>query len=223
MEGILNGRGDLDDKRSDAQGHRGPSSSAGPSACGAAKQNLLKNLERAKDQLPKLHGADPEMVVQACIFEIVTHPGGAGARPGMGVQGHGPAGPRRGTSLRDMIYAGRQGDEPVGAQWFRARREPAGTKLWFYFLAASYIDVGCEAIHFGQVELMNGNDRDLRPLHRDPSADSVLRPGHARRPHAHQRRPRPSGGLVRDGKLLFRLHSFPLRIKEVRDRPRRRS
>ena len=35
------------------------------------------------------------------------------------------------------------------------------TKLWFYFLAASFIDLGIEAIHFGQVELMNGNDRDL--------------------------------------------------------------
>ena len=35
------------------------------------------------------------------------------------------------------------------------------TKLWFYFLAASYIDLGMEAIHFGQTELMNGNDRKL--------------------------------------------------------------
>ena len=32
------------------------------------------------------------------------------------------------------------------------------TKLWFYFLARSYLDAGCEAIHYGQVELMNGND-----------------------------------------------------------------
>ena len=35
------------------------------------------------------------------------------------------------------------------------------TKLWFYFLARSYIDAGCEAIHYGQVELMNGNDPKL--------------------------------------------------------------
>ena len=31
------------------------------------------------------------------------------------------------------------------------------TKLWFYFLAASYIDLGCEAIHFGQAELMRSS------------------------------------------------------------------
>ena len=33
------------------------------------------------------------------------------------------------------------------------------TKLWFYFLGASFIDVGCEAIHLGQTELMNKKDR----------------------------------------------------------------
>ena len=30
-----------------------------------------------------------------------------------------------------------------------------------YFLARSYIDIGCEAIHYGQAELMNGNDPKL--------------------------------------------------------------
>ena len=33
-------------------------------------------------------------------------------------------------------------------------------RLWFYYQAASYIDAGFEAIHFGQVEIMNRNDRD---------------------------------------------------------------
>src|SRR5260221_10223813 len=35
------------------------------------------------------------------------------------------------------------------------------TKLWFYFVAGSCIDIGCEAIHYGQAELMNGNDPEL--------------------------------------------------------------
>ena len=33
---------------------------------------LLRNLGRAKGQVPRVHAADPEMVLQACIFEIVT-------------------------------------------------------------------------------------------------------------------------------------------------------
>src|SRR5262249_38918021 len=71
VEGILNGRGNLDDnvrmlKDTGAK-------FIGRALClWAGEANLLKNLERAKEQLPKLHAADPDMVVQACIFEIVT-------------------------------------------------------------------------------------------------------------------------------------------------------
>jgi len=44
--------------------------------------NLLRNLERAKHQVPKVHAADPEMILQPCIFEIVTTPfPGARANP----------------------------------------------------------------------------------------------------------------------------------------------
>ncbi len=28
------------------------------------------------------------------------------------------------------------------------------TRMWFYYQAVSYIVIGCEAIHFGQVEIM---------------------------------------------------------------------
>jgi hypothetical protein len=34
--------------------------------------NLLRNLERARKQLPKVHAADPDMILQACIFESVS-------------------------------------------------------------------------------------------------------------------------------------------------------
>ena len=32
----------------------------------------MRNLERAKEQLLRVHKTDPDMIVQACIFEIVT-------------------------------------------------------------------------------------------------------------------------------------------------------
>ena len=55
------------------------------------------------------------------------------------------------------------------------------TKLWFYFLAASYIDVGIEAIHFGQIEMMNGNDRDLAHWSQVLSLVRAYAAKHARR------------------------------------------
>src|SRR5438445_281529 len=36
------------------------------------------------------------------------------------------------------------------------------TRLWFYYLAASYINIGCEALHLGQVGLIGADDKDLK-------------------------------------------------------------
>ena len=55
------------------------------------------------------------------------------------------------------------------------------TQLWFYFLAASFIDLGLEAIHFGQVELMNHQDRDLAHYARVLSLIRGYAAQHARR------------------------------------------
>ncbi|MBN2508547.1 MAG: hypothetical protein JXQ71_17855 [Verrucomicrobia bacterium] len=55
------------------------------------------------------------------------------------------------------------------------------TKLWFHFLGASFIDVGCEAIHLGQTELMNHNDREL---HHYAQVLALIRAHAARQPDA---------------------------------------
>ena len=71
MEGLLNGRGDLDDniRMLKSTGAK----FIGRSLClWAGEGNLVRNLERAKQEVPRVHQADPEMILQACIFEIVT-------------------------------------------------------------------------------------------------------------------------------------------------------
>jgi hypothetical protein len=108
-------------------------------------------------------------------------------------------------------------------QWGRNASVPdvsrPETKLWFYFLAASFIDRGVEAIHFGQAEIMNGNDRDLGHWSEVLALVRSYAAGHARRHMVLCDAHVPSGGLVRDGRLLFDFHSFPLRIMETPDRP----
>ena len=37
------------------------------------------------------------------------------------------------------------------------------TKMWFFYVAKRWIDLGLEAIHFGQVEIMD--DRDRKRVH----------------------------------------------------------
>ena len=126
---------------------------------------------------------------------------------------------KRNFRYADMLYP----DGRRQNQWGRNASVPdvsrPETKLWFYFLAASYIDLGCEAIHFGQAELMNGNDRDLAHWSQVLDLVRAYAAKHARRHMVLCDAHVPSGGLVRDGQLLLDFHSFPLRIKEVPDKP----
>jgi hypothetical protein len=119
----------------------------------------------------------------------------------------------------DMLYP----DGRRRNQWGRNSSVPdvsrPETKLWFMFLAASYIDLGIEAIHFGQAEIMNGNDPDLEHWSQVLALVRSYAAKHARRHMVLCDAHVPRGGLVRDGRLLLDFHSFPLRIMEVPDRP----
>jgi hypothetical protein len=218
MEGLLNGRGDLDDNIRMLKSTR--AKFIGRSLClWGGEANLPRNLARAKEQVPKVHAADPEMILQACIFEIVTTqvnqvpiPESAFIALSLPVE-------KRNFRYADMLYPdGRRKDH-----WRAGNSVPdvsrPETKLWFYFLAASYIDLGIEAIHFGQTELMNGNDRDLGHYSQVLALVRSCAAKHARRHMLLCDSHVPSGGLVRDGKLLMDFHSFPLRIMEVADKP----
>jgi hypothetical protein len=218
MEGLLNGRGDLDDnirmlKDTGAK-------FIGRSLClWGGEANLLRNLERAREQLPRVHAADPDMILQACIFEIVTTQVDQVPVPGWAFAALGQPAEERNFRYEAMLYPdGRRRDHwrPDHSVPDVSRPE---TQLWFYFLAASYIDLGIEAIHFGQTELMHGNDRDLSHYSRVLGLIRSHASDHARRHMVLCDSHVPSGGLVREGRLLMDFHSFPLRIMETPDRP----
>ncbi len=218
MEGLLNGRGDLDDniRMLKTMGAK----FIGRSLClWGGEANLLANLERAKQQIPRVHAADPEMVLQACIFEIVTTQVEQVPVPDWAFTALGQPVEKRNFRYADMLYPnGRFKDhwQPGHSVPDVSRPE---TKLWFYFLGVSYIDAGCEAIHFGQTELMNGNDKPLEHYSQVLTLIRAYAAKHARRHMLLCDSHVPSGGLVRDGQLLMDFHSFPLRIMEVPDKP----
>ena len=91
--------------------------------------------------------------------------------------------------------------------------------MWFYFLATSYIDVGIEAIHFGQVSLMDKNDPGHRNWFDMLGRVRAYAQQHARRHFVLCDAHEPHGGIVENGKLLFDFHSKPLRIFEVPNQP----
>lgn len=218
MEGLLNGRGDFADnlRMLDDVGAK----YIARSIClwgGEAK--LLDNFARAKQQVPQVLAADKDRVLEACIFEIVTPQVEQVCVPDWAFNALGMPVEKRNFRYEAILYP----PEKRTRSWGRMGGVPdvtqAETQLWFYFLAASYIDLGFEGIHWGQVEIMDQNDPHLDHYARVFALARDYAKQHARRGMVLCNAHVPSGGLVRDGQLLLDFHAFPLRIKEVPDHP----
>jgi len=185
----------------------------------AREGELREVLARAPETIRKLHAADPDIIVQGTAFEIVTQQVDSLPVPDWVFKEFGQPVETRNFRYDAMLYPdghfkghwGRQGSVPDMSQ--------LETRMWFFYLVAAQIDAGIEAIHFGQIELMDKNDpnhthwRDLLTRTRAYAAHHARR--HFLLCDAHV----PSGGFVSDGRLLFDFHSFPLRIDEVPEKP----
>jgi hypothetical protein len=181
--------------------------------------NLPTFLQRAKPFADMLHSADPDIILQAAEFEIVTTEVQSIPVPASVLAEFSQPVATRNFVYSKMLFPNGKFVNNWGTGGSVPDMSQLETRMWFYFLATSYVDVGIEAIHFGQVSLMDQND-----------------PGHAGwfdmlgrvRAYAHQHARRhmvlcdahtPTGGIVEGGKLLFDSHAFPLRIAEVAGQP----
>jgi hypothetical protein len=220
MEGLLNGRGDLTDNIRMLQ-NVGAKYIARSLCLWGGEAKLLQNLDRARQQFPEARAIGDEVIFEACIFEIVTTQVEQVPVPAWVFAALKQPVETRNFRYADMLYA--QGTRVN--QWGKGSSVPdvsrMETKLWFYYLAASYIDIGFEAIHFGQVEIMNGNDPDLTHWSQVFELARAYASMHARRGMVVCNAHVPSGGLVRNGALLLDFHAFPARIMEVPDKPQK--
>lgn len=220
VEGLLNGRGDLTDNLRMLQNTG--AKFVGRALClWGGEDRLEDNLARAKSEMTQARAIDPDIIFEACIFEIVTDKVNQVPVPDWAFKALSMPVERRSFRYADMLYPdGRRKD-----QWGPGASVPdvsrPETQLYFYFLAKSYIDLGIEAIHFGQVELMNGNDPDLKNWSEVFERTRAYAKAHARRHLVLLDAHTPGGGLVKDGHLLLDFHAFPLRIKEIPDTPQK--
>ncbi len=177
-------------------------------------------LLQAKPRIDQIHAQDPDIVVQACVFEMVQNteannipiPPAVFTEFGLPIQ-------TRNFVYNNMIFIDGFRVNSFGTGSSVPDMSRIETKMWFFYFATSYIDIGAEAIHFGQVELMNHNDPNnnnwfevltrIRNYARQHARHHmVLCDGHV-----------PSGTFARNGALLLDSHAFPLRIKEVAGMP----
>lgn len=176
-------------------------------------------LEKAQGMAQRAHEADPDLILQAACFEIVTTQASTLKIPTWVFEEFRLPVEKRNFSYEAMLYP----DGHLKDHWTKGASVPdmsqIETRMWFYYLAASYMKIGVEAIHFGQVELMDHRDKDHAHWRDMMSRCRAFAAKQARRHllicDAHV----PSGGMVHEGKLMFDFHSFPLRIAEVVDKP----
>jgi hypothetical protein len=218
MEGLLNGRGDLKDNIRMLK-------STGAKFIGRAlclwnaENNFLNNVKRAREAVPQVLAADSEMILEACVFETVNPRVNEIEIPDWVFTALQQPVEKRNFRYDEMIYPLGQ-RRPMGREAQVPDESRIETQLWFYYQAVTYLDLGCEAIHFGQVEIMNKNDRDnahwarLLGLVRNYAAQ------HARRHLVLCNGHTPTGGLMRDGAPLLDFNEFPLRVMETPDQPK---
>ena len=218
MEGLLNGCGDLNDNIRMLKAF-GAKYVARSICLWGGEANLFANFDRARRQVPQARAISPDVVLEACIFEIVTEEVEQVPVPEWAFHALGIPPEKRNFRYEAILYPKPQRTRSWGKGGGVPDVSQLETKLWFYFLAASYIDLGFEAIHWGQMEIMDLNDLRLDHYSQVFSLVRSYAEKHARRAlvlcNAHV----PSGGLVRDGQLLLDFHAFPLRVKEVPGHP----
>jgi hypothetical protein len=176
-------------------------------------------LAQGREMAERIHRQDSDVVLQAAVFEIVTQEVNQIPVPDWVFREFSRQPETRNFDYSKMLFP----DGTLVNHWRAGSSVPdicqPETKMWFFFLAASYIDAGIEAIHFGQLDLVGREDpgytnwADLLKHVRGYATRKARR--HYVICDAHV----PKGGPVANGQLLLDFHSFPLRPKEVADSP----
>lgn len=172
----------------------------------------------AQKMVKRVHAIDPEIIFQGCLFESVS---------------------RDIEKVKIPNWVFKEFDLPVEDRTFRydsiIKRPtlPATyigrggvpiinnkeTRMWYFFLAACYIRIGCEAFHLGQVELIGRDDKNYYYYSQLIDKIRSYAKIHARRHYVILDGHVPSGGMLRNGISLLDFNSFPMRIKENTDKP----
>ena len=168
---------------------------------------------RAKQVADKIHAADPEVILQACIFEALYREDVEPVPvPAWVFEAFGLPVENRNFNYDACLFA------PEAGTWdcMPDITKPE-TQMWFYYRGARYIDCGYEAFHMGQIHLYTGHDRGYRGIGRVIGMLREYGKLHARRhkvlfdAHSHS--------LVVNGQSLLDYNAMPFTRFPVLDRP----
>lgn len=199
-----------------------------------SENQLHASLAQGKVYARRIHQHIPQMILQAGIFEIVTRQVENIEIPEWVFTAFDLPVESRPFHYDEMIFA----DGTYVDHWSPGASVPDITRLeaqmWFFFVAAVYINIGIESIHFGQIMLIGRHDSDLSCWWNLLSKVRYYAHQHARRHFvlcdAHVSSGVGCYGLPDDASLapggfkvgenlLLDFHALPLRIKERVGKP----
>ena len=166
--------------------------------------------EEMKKAAETLHAADPDVILEACIFETAYPSFEEFPIPAHVFEAFGMEPENRNFRYKEMLFPdGRYVDhwEKDGSVPDMTRLE---TQMFFYFRGCLYIDLGFEAIHCGQVLLMGETDAHYACWTKVMNLLRQYAKTHARR-HFVLLNAHTHGIVGTDGKLLFDFHAYPAR------------
>ena len=175
--------------------------------------------KKARTLIDTLHRYDPDIIFQGCLFEIITQDVSNVRIPVWVFNDFEMPVTERNFSYEQMLN-----EKGVFVDhWRKGSSVPdiskTETQMWFYYLAGSYINLGCEAFHLGQVELIGMNDPKREAWENLLRKIREYAKNHARRNWVILDAHVPKGDMIKNGTSLIDFNSFPLRIKEIPAKP----
>lgn len=181
--------------------------------------NTLDFLNQAEKLVTQVHANDQDVVFQAALFEAVTTEVNSIEVPEWVFTEFALPYEKRNFRYGEMLNRNGKHIDLWGKNASVPDITRIETQLWFMFLAGTYMHIGCEALHLGQIALIGMEDSDFK--HWGEMLDKIRSYArkYARRKWVLLDAHTPSGGMVLNGKSLLDFNSFPLRIKEIPDKP----
>ena len=183
--------------------------------------NNEKWLANAKKKVDAYHEKDPDAIFQAALFESIYKSQIEQVKiPTWVFEAFNLYPENRNFNYEAMCFP----DGSYRNQWGTDASVPdmtrQETQLWFYFMGIKYMEIGIEAFHLGQIDLIckseKGNYSSLKKV------QALLREAaktKARRGTILMDAHSTTGGTVVGNQLLLDFTSFPLRLRELTDEP----
>lgn len=175
-----------------------------------------EHFSKSKYLADRVHETDPDIILQACIFEAVYRHIENFKVPAYVFEAFGLKPEDRGFQFEKMRFP----QKPQGFIWGEDGALPdineLETRLWFYYRATRYIAAGYEALHMGQIHLYTANDRGMAKMAELVQMIRDYAVIHGRRhkvlldAHSH--------GISIRGKLLLDYNAMPFTRYPVLDR-----